>query len=165
MNFAFPLGLMSIITKGMTFGQNKRKFNEKGFYLGNNHIKLTHGYFEPSLKSIDGHHEERSNIWNHMLGSQLSSIQSFRAPNHYMWWPNLKDYFETISLNVSKKGMRMDMITHVEVFLTSYHILLVAFREHTSNQMHLSYSFRFPTMTCPSTLLLVNLSNLNFLNT
>ena len=100
----------SPITIIMIFGRNKRKLNQKAFYLDKGQIEITHEfeylgidiyshrYFEPSSKrqkngmfeSLDGHCKERNNSRSHMLGTQIPSIQGFIASDFHIWYCNMR---------------------------------------------------------------------------
>ena len=78
----------------MIFGYNKRKINEEAFYVDNDPIEIiheykylgidfySHGYFKPFSKR---QRIERSSSRNHLLGTQIPSIQGFGASNFHIW--------------------------------------------------------------------------------
>lgn len=113
----------------MVFGRKKRTLNQEAFYLGILKIEIPHKYkyfgidycshaqFEASSKKVtycryerlDDHLKERSK--NHMLGTQIPSIQGFGASHMVMrfgevTWKNShwKNFFN---------DMQMHMMSHV----------------------------------------------------
>ena len=100
-------------TKIMVFGRNKRKLNQEAFYLDKDQIEIIHEYKYLGIdfyshedlsqlvktknrryESLDGHFKERSNSRNHMLGTQIASIQGFGASYFYIWHWNLGKWLE-----------------------------------------------------------------------
>lgn len=131
-------------TKGMICGQNKSKFNEKGFYLGKDQIKLTHGYFRPSHKSIDGHLEERSYIWCHMLGSQIPIYSNLWCSQPLHMVPKFEGelWNYLIGMLLRKEwGYIWSLMS--KCILTSYHILLATFGEFPIKLYALKLAFGF----------------------
>ena len=67
---------------------------------------------------------------------------------------------EKLSLEVFEKGMKIHMMSHIEVCsLITYHIELAKFKELPIGLLCSCAQQGFPTMACPPTLLLVSQSN------
>ena len=137
-------------TQIMIFGRNKRNLNQEAIYLNKDQFEITHeykylgiklnshGYFEPSSKRhrILGMKALMGTLWKEVVVRvtcwELKSHQ-FKALvlltlkySIKIWGGNLKNFY----WEVFEKAMKMHMMSHIKVcYLTTYHILLVEFKE------------------------------------